>query len=607
MELTILKRKIPLPQHFYWREIMAVLLLMLGIYFFHQQRHEVQNILPVLHSANNIWLLVAALITVVYVLLQSCMYISSFRAINQKLSLRLCIELFLKRSFLSVFLPGGGVSALAYVPRNINKAIGNKTIIYQASALFGFAGALSSFIISAVVLLSSLRSGKATNQTAIGLIILFAFIFLLFYVVYVVKKEKQLFVWLRNRYPDTADKIKNVMGANVKTSAYVITVFCSLGVEVCGIAHLYVSMLAVNVHPSLHAAALAYVISVLLSVASPFLKGVGAVELSVAYILGSFGYSGVDALAITLVYRSFEFWLPLLMSLFAFLAKAKNLFLRLYPVFFIFLLGIVNILSVLTPPIAERMEILHQLIPGSTIYATNALVIYTGVALIVTAAYLVRGLRSAWWIAFAGALISLAGHLIKGLDWEEATLALLVLLSLFFTRKQYTARINPKLLGRATKTALFVLIALIVYGYFGFYFLEKRHFNIDFDRYQSLENTLRIFFLQKTNLHAVTTFGNEFLISMYAFAVGAWAFLLYAFVKPYMSISVLNREQEKAEALVEKYGNSAVDYFKLMADKLFFFSKKYEAFVAYRIERGFAVVLELPVCAEKNISSTLGS
>ncbi|HEX5155188.1 MAG TPA: phosphatidylglycerol lysyltransferase domain-containing protein [Parafilimonas sp.] len=605
MELTILKRKISIPEYFYWREIIAVLLLLLGIFFFHQQRHEVQNILPVLHTANTAWLMLAAMITIIYVLFQSAMYVFSFRAIGQKLSLALCIELFLKRSFLSVFLPGGGVSALAYVPKNVSKAIGNKTTVYQASALFGFAGVLSSFIISIVVLLSSFESNKASDQTTLGLIILTAFVFLLFYLIYVVKKEKQLFVWVRNKYPKSAANIKNIIGADVKTGDYIVTIFCSLGVEVCGIAHLYVAMLAVNMHASLQAAGLAYVISVLLSVASPFLKGVGAVELSVAYILQNFGYSMVDALAITLVYRSFEFWLPLVMSLFAFLVKARHLFLRLYPALFIFLLGIVNILSVLTPPVAERMRLLHQLVPNNTISATNALVIYTGVTLIITAAYLVRGLRSAWWIAFTGAFISLTGHLLKGLDWEEASLALLVLLSLFFTRQQYTARVNPKLIGRATKTALFILIALMLYGYIGFYFLEKKHFNIDFDRYQSLENTLRIFFLQKTDLHAVTSFGKEFLVSMYAFAIGAWAFLLYAFVKPYISISTLNREQEKAEILVEKYGNSAVDYFKLMADKLFFFSKKYEALIAYRVERGFAVVLELPVCAEENRSAVL--
>ncbi|MFT4154973.1 phosphatidylglycerol lysyltransferase domain-containing protein [Parafilimonas sp.] len=605
MYLTILKRKINVPERFYWREILAVLLLMIGIYFLHQQRHEVKNILPVLHAANKGWLLLAALVTIIYVLFQSAMYAFSFIAIGQSLPLRLCIELFLKRSFLSVFLPGGGVSALAYVPKNAKKAISNKTCIHQASALFGFAGVLSTFIICIVVLLSTIRINKDADETTAGIIVLSVFVCLLVYFIYAVKKEKRVFRWVRSKYPETAIRIKEIIGADVKTGAYILTVLCSLGVEVCGIAHLYISMRAVNALPSLQAAGLAYIISVLLAVVSPFLKGVGAVELSVAYILGNYGYSAVSALAITLVYRSFEFWLPLLMGLFSFLIKAKGLFLRLYPAFFIFLLGIVNILSVLTPPITERIEMLRSFIPGDTIYATNTLVIYTGVTLIVTAAYLVRGLRSAWWIAFTGAFISLAGHLLKGLDWEEASLALLVLLSLLLTKKQYTARINPKLVGRATKTAFYIFLVLIIYGYIGFYFLEKRHFGIDFNRYQSLQNTLLVFFLQKTSLRPVTIFGKEFLVSMYVFAVGAWAFLLYALAKPYISTSILNRGQQKAEGIVEKYGRSAVDYFKLMEDKLFFFSKKYEAFTAYRIESGFAIVLELPVCASERMDDVL--
>ncbi len=119
MEISFFNKKIKLPKHLYWREILAVLFLMIGIYFFHKERREVANIIPFLHTANKSWLLVATLITFVFVLFQSLMYVSSFRAINQKLSLKLCIELFLKRSFLSVFLPGGGVSALAYIPKGV--------------------------------------------------------------------------------------------------------------------------------------------------------------------------------------------------------------------------------------------------------------------------------------------------------------------------------------------------------------------------------------------------------------------------------------------------------------------------------------------------------
>ncbi len=600
MEISLFNKKIKLPKYLYWREILAVLFLMIGVYFFHQQRSEVSTIIPFLHTANKGWLLVAAIITLAFVLFQSGMYVSSFQAINQKLSWKSCIELFLKRNFLSVFLPGGGVSALAYIPKSIKHQIKDKLIIYQASGLFGFAGVLSTFIISIVVLFTSFGKNKNQSETTTGLLLLSVFIFALFYLMYAVRKEKKIFQWLQHKYPKTASRVKEITGAEVRTKSYVYTILSSLGVEFCGIAHLYISMLAVHANPSLQAAGLAYVISVLLSVASPFLKGVGAVELSVAYVLQSFGYPAVEALAITLVYRTFEFWLPLLFGLFAFLVKGKNLFLRLFPSFFIFLLGIVNILSVLTPPLADRIKLVHQFLPQDTIHATNTLVIYFGITLIITAAYMVRGLRNAWWIAVVCTLLSLAGHIFKGLDWEEALLAFAVLLSLFFTRKQYNARTDPRLINRATITGLIIFFALLVYGFVGFYFLQKRHFNIDFNRYQSLKDTMLIFLLQKTNLQPVTRYGSDFLISMYVFATAAWVFLLYAFVKPYVSISQLHKEKAKAMQLVEKYGNSAIDFFKVSDDKLFCFSKHYDGFVAYRIERGYAIVLELPVCAEEN-------
>ena len=605
MEFTLFSKKITLPKQWYWREILAVLFLMIGIYFFRQQRHEVSTILPFLHTASKSWLLTAAIITVVYILFQSGMYMFSFRAIGQRVSLTLCIELFLKRSFLSVFLPGGGVSSLAYTPNNIKREVKDTLTIYQASALFGFAGVLSTFVISLVVIVSTIGSKQNIEGTEFGLVLLAILIALLFYLMYAVRKEKKIFRWLRSKYPKAASRISEVAGVSVSSGFYTAAIFCSLGVEVCGIAHLYISMLAVGVRPSLEAAGLAYVISVLLSVASPFLKGVGAVELSVTYILGSFGFLPVQALAITLIYRTFEFWLPLVLGLFSFLIKGRQLFLRLFPSFFIFLLGIINILSVLTPPLADRIRVIRRFLPSFTIHTTNTLVIYIGVTLVATAAYLVRGLRNAWWIAVVCTILSLVGHLFKGLDWEEASLALLVLLSLWFTRKEYTARTNPKLISRAATISLLTFIALLVYGYIGFYFLEKKHFNTDFSRYQSLKNTFLIFLLQKTDLDPVTEFGTQFLISMYVFALAAWVFLLYAFIKPYISLSRQNKEQLQAVQLLEKYGDSAVDFFKVAPDKSFFFSKTTDAFVAYRMERGFAIVLHEPVCAKDSKAAVL--
>ncbi|MFT4024956.1 MAG: lysylphosphatidylglycerol synthase domain-containing protein [Flavihumibacter sp.] len=89
------------------------------------------------------------------------------------------------------------------------------------------------------------------------------------------------------------------------------------------------------------AALMGYVVSTLFLVISPFLKGLGAVELSLAYILSRYGYSSVTALEITILYRLFEFWLPLLAGLIAWAWKGKNLFLRILPPTLIFLLGAV--------------------------------------------------------------------------------------------------------------------------------------------------------------------------------------------------------------------------------------------------------------------------
>ena len=104
-----------------------------------------------------------------YILLQSGIYVNSFLVIKSHISWKHSIELFLKRNLLAVFLPGGGVSALAYVPFNIKKAIGSKGTIHQASGIFAFAGMLSTLIVGLPVLF--LNIGDFKSQAISGLAI----------------------------------------------------------------------------------------------------------------------------------------------------------------------------------------------------------------------------------------------------------------------------------------------------------------------------------------------------------------------------------------------------------------------------------------------------
>jgi len=140
----------------------------------------------------------------------------------------------------------------------------------------------------------------------------------------------------------------------------------------------------------------------------------------------------------------------------------------------------------------------------------------------------------------------------------------------------------------------------VIFGFIGFYFIDKRHFGVDFNWRQSLLFACRNFLLMNDDgIQPLTRFGHEFIWMAHTLGFIAWSFLVFTMVKPYFHRKHhAPTSQEKAYKLVERFGNSPVDHFKTYRDKLFYFSDQFEAFIAYRIANGFAIVLEEPVCAD---------
>ena len=85
-----------------------------------------------------------------------------------------------------------------------------------------------------------------------------------------------------------------------------------------------------------------------------------------------------------------------------------------------FAVGLVNLLSALTPNVAWRHHALLQLEPVEAVPLFHTLAVPSSVALVATAFYLRARRRRAWQVAFA--LMVLLGilELLKGLDFEEA-------------------------------------------------------------------------------------------------------------------------------------------------------------------------------------------
>lgn len=599
-----LKDKLKLGQllrRLHWKELLAVLFILLAIYFFRQQRHELFSLVPAIERADRLWVITGVLLTGIYILLQAFMYNTSFRAVGSHLDIGRSTELFLKRNLLSIFLPAGGVSSLAYLPQSLRRSNIHKQQVHQASGIYGFTGIFSVFLVGIPVVGYAFLNDGPMQDAIGGLITICGVLGLTVWVVRSIQTKGYAYVLLGKYIPRAVRHVDEIFAFNLHRPAFMQTVLVSAGIEVVGIAHLYLSMLATGATPSLEAACVGYIVATIFLIVSPFLRGLGAIELSLAYLLTNYGYTSLQALEITLLYRLFEFWLPLLAGLLAFAFRGRDLVLRLLPPVLTFLLGMVNIFSVLTPPLASRMRMLRAYIPGESIHASNLLVVFLGLVLLVTATFLLRGLRSAWIVALAVSLLSAIGHISKALDYEEASLALISTIILIITARQYRVKSNPQLVNIGVLTAVATFAVVLVFGTIGFYFLKAKHFGMDFTLQRSLRAAFHCFLLlEDDGLQPVTRFGKEFMSAIRVLGVGAWAFLFYTIIRPYLPKGrQSNAALEKAQFYLSQYGNSAMDHFKVGEDKLLYVSDTWQGFIAYRIASSFAIVLEEPVCAEE--------
>ncbi len=575
--------------------------IILAVWFVYHQKHELRLVRNTLADANEYWVIAGLGLVLFYVFIQGVMYVTSFASINTRLGLWDAIILFLKRNFISVFLPAGAVSSLAFFTNEIEKKGVTKTQIYFASSIYAFVGILSVVIVAIPAFLFAVSGGGIgmSKWYALGAVVLILLFFI--YLYYSLIKKWKLYTWILKIYPNAELFIGDLKSNKVNTKQFLYTVLVSVLIEFVGIAHVYIAMVALNFVPSLSSAIIAYIIVVIFLIISPFLRGLGAIELSMTYVLIQSGFSRVDSIAITLLFRFFEFWLPLLMGVVSFLLKLDKLIMRIFPAVLIFFLGIVNIISVLTPALPDRLRLLRDYLLGSFVSFSNSFVFIAGLLLLVTAAFMLRGLRSAWWFAIGFSVISIIGHITKGIDYEEATIALLVVGSLIATRKEYHIKTNPKLGTVGLQTALLSMGAVLLYGIVGFYFLDKKHFQIDFNLFQSFWYTIQNFFLVGSqDLIPRDGFARDFIYLIKISGFLSISFLVYSLVRPYVyKVTPTVEEITRARSLTQQFGSSALDFFKTYYDKFIFAPPDINAFISYRVSRNFAVVLENPV-AENN-------
>ncbi len=582
---------------FQW--VLGLLSILAGVYFIKHEQTELMQVKLVLSGANG-WLVGLGLLSVLlFVLVQGWMYQYSFKAVQKRIPLKTVILLFLKRNFIGVFIPASTITSIFFFNKDIEKKQGiKKTYIYYASTIF-LAGSIASAILIAIpaLILLFFKDGLRGNFIS-GIAIAVLCLAGLIYGVMSVVRKGFVYKVLHKSSPQLILSLEELLTHPLDKIALYKVLGLSCIIEIIGVTQLYISMMALNISPSITVAVIGYSLVLVILMTSPFLKGIGAIELALTYVLTLFGFSAVGALSVALLFRLFEFWSVWVLGIFALLLKRDGLFLQLLAPVLLFFLGVVNILSAITPALVERMKFLADFIPHNIIEVSNTMIVVIGIVLMFTAVTLVQGYRNSFYLALGLTIFSFIGHLFKGIDFEEASLSLITASVLVYQRKDYFIRSVPLKFPKL-ELAIAVVIGVLIYGIGGFYLLDFRHFNANFNLWDSVMATFRSIALLNIHLNTVTPFARYFLLSLNMLGISSLMYLFLVGFKAIRSKDATNEEQlEKAKQMVLDFGKSSMDYFKTYPDKQLYFLDNHEGFISYKTTKKYAVVLENPVCMD---------
>jgi len=270
--------------------------------------------------------------------------------------------------------------------------------------------------------------------------------------------------------------------------------------------------------------------------------------------------------------------------------------------------GLVNIASTLTPNVRWRGHLLLQYEPVQAMRLFHALALPAGAALLLVAPYLLKRRRRAWQVALVLMLALGLFDLLKGLDFEETVLTWAVAAVLVRGRDAFGVRHDRITLRSALwrvpllglgGLSLTAVVAWATEGHpsWGKVVRETGDLLLWHSGPIHFRHTLQI---QHHRLAWVP-------LGVHLIEIGTLFAIAYVVFRPLAAPRGLPGvgAREAARSLVERYGRDTLSYFKLRADKQYFFSDDRTAFVGYRIENGVLLLSGDPVGADEAVPGLL--
>jgi len=258
--------------------------------------------------------------------------------------------------------------------------------------------------------------------------------------------------------------------------------------------------------------------------------------------------------------------------------------------------GLVSLAS-LIHPLWSRYRLFQELFPLEFLHLARFFTLVIGFALVFTSINLFKRKRRAFRAALVLGCFGVVLHLIRGRDLVQVGYSVLVVLVLLQHRHHFTVKSGPPQLRSAIGRIVLAAVVGLAFGVFGFWLLDRRDFGIDFTLRDAIVRSLEVMLLfQDPGIVPRTDHARRFLDSL---EVMSWTMLAYSASVMFRPVvyQMFSRPHDRrvGARIVEAHGRSSLDYFKSWPDKSIFLSASAGCFLAYRVGRGFAIVLGDPV------------
>jgi len=258
---------------------------------------------------------------------------------------------------------------------------------------------------------------------------------------------------------------------------------------------------------------------------------------------------------------------------------------------FMFFAGSVLLFSGATPPVAGRFDWLEAFIPDSIVEASHFLASVVGMAMLLLARGIQRKLDAAYILSLGLVALGIITSLLKGFDWEEASLLTLLFVILLRSRKLFYR--NASLLSQPFEPVWLFAMAVTLAATTWLIFFSFKH----------VEYSNQLWWEFSFSGHAPRAL--RALVG--ACAVGSiWGLLqLVSPARPDPGVPSPEGLDMASKIALESQHTYA--HLALLGDKAFLFNAAKNGFVMFALEGKSYVAMGDPVCKEEDLPDLIWS